>query len=167
MPTSQPYQREGAPKFANSWRCDTCGRPIEDGHGFLAFRNTHSGGLPDWSDRDEREFNAQFRAAESALTAHNGKAISLAELAKLPQRPARCRIAAYHRRCDQLPDEQAVWVPVERCRDLDLLDWIGHLLTKPWFGAEEAQELIHRYRQGVTAGPSHAQTVRADQSAAV
>ena len=23
MPTSQPYQREGAPKFANSWRCDT------------------------------------------------------------------------------------------------------------------------------------------------
>lgn len=162
--TAISQERASTPQRANTWRCDRCGRPIADGHGYISFTNPFTGAYPDWTDADERRFAAEYRAADEALTARQGKAVSLAELAKLPQHPGRCRMQAYHRKCDPLPDHECYWIKVEECRGLEVLDWIAHLLTKVWFGATETKQFIRKYREGISAADaaSPVQVVRAD-----
>lgn len=162
-----PKERESAPGRADSWACDRCGRPIADGHGYITFTNPYTGAYPDWTDADERRFNAEYRAADEALSAKPGQARTLTELMALPQHPGRCRMEAYHRKCDPLPDHECYWIKVEECRGLDVLDWVGHLLTKVWFGATEAKQFIRKYREGISAAEAESpvRVVRADGAA--
>jgi len=150
-PKTHPGERASAPQRAFTWRCDRCAKPILDGHGFVSFRNPWTGGYPDFTDAEQRRYNEEYLKADAALTAREGKSFTLAELERFPQYPHRVRMEAVHRRCNPLPDDPCYWVPVEKIRDLaDVLDWVAHLLEKPWFAADEAKALIRKYQRGTS-----------------
>ncbi len=60
-----------------------------------------------------------------------------------------CLIIAHHRRCDPNPNRDAYWIRVERARGAEVLDWIEHLLDKPWFTSANARAFIRRYQDGL------------------
>jgi len=145
-----PPQAGGAPARAWSWRCDACGRAIQDRQGYVQFVDPVTGGHPHFSGADEREvFETYWKAWDAAETVPG--VISAAALCALPEPPPRAKVQAYHRACDPHPDRDSYWVGVERLRGTDVLDWCAHLAEKEWFGRAELCAFVRRYQWGLCA----------------
>jgi hypothetical protein len=146
-----------APAHAWTWRCDACGRAIQDTHGYVQFVDPKTGGYPQWGEADERQFHEAYWAYEDKIAAQQADNVtgaparwalySAADLIGLPE-VERAKIQAYHRACDPHPDRDSYWVGVERIRGKDLLDWCAHLCEKEFFGRAEMMTLIRRYQWG-------------------
>src|SRR5712664_2891479 len=125
--STHPHARTSAPMNSWQWRCDVCGRPIADGHGYIELIDPKTGNYPRWNDRDEREYLRALYAWEDKHTAPSGVTMfTSADFADMPQ-PRRCDIVAYHRRCDPRPNRDAYWFDVDRARGNEMLDWVAHL----------------------------------------
>ncbi len=138
-----------APAHAWSWRCDVCGLAILDGHGYLQFVDPTTGGYPQWSELDERAYHERYWADFDRQKSSDGW-VRVSDLS-LPKPPSRCRIQAYHRRCDPNPERSVYWVDVARLRGNEVLHWCEHLAEKKWFGRAELVAFIRRYQTGSCA----------------
>lgn len=106
------------------WRCEACGRPIDDGAGALLIR---------YSDRHRL---AEYRAT------HEGQTIWTAdELAEIPIVPWH----ALHDACDEPEIDAAYVISIETVRTPErLLERTAHLLGKPWIQDTDWSAVIHR-----------------------
>jgi hypothetical protein len=159
-----PTGRGGAPSNAWTWRCDACGRPILDGHGYVQFVDPTTGGYPQWTEEDERKFHESVWAAEDRVAARQADAtgrpprwslFTIADLDTLPE-VHRAKLQVYHRACDPEGERDSYWIGVERVRGKDLLDRCAHLCEKVWFGRAELMDLVRRHQWGICAADRRA-----------
>jgi hypothetical protein len=105
-----------------TWRCQSCGEPIDAGEGFLclpyAERRRYQGELGAWKERHPRGTDGPD---------------GWIDLSALLAMPEHAKWGAWHLRCDPEPDESFYFIAVERIRSpWDVLHWTGHLLGKQW-----------------------------------
>ncbi len=140
--------RSSSPQNACTWRCDRCGRPIADGHGYIEFVDPE-GGYPKWTLARDYGAEDADRLWEAKHALPSGGVTFRAD--DVPETPIRADVVAYHKRCDPHPDQDSYWFEVERARTArDVLDWIVHLTEKIWFGRREAKAFADKFLLGLS-----------------
>lgn len=113
------------------WRCEKCGEPVEDDHGYLEIS---SGAIHTY-----RALKAEWE--DKYLPKEGLKFYSLADLQYHPKAP---RWMCWHATCDPDPDSSSFyWIGVERLRTTEmLLSFTAHLMGKNWIQETDWDDVI-------------------------
>lgn len=119
-----------------AWLCRACGRPIEDGTGYLhvdhLLVSQRESAREDWERKGRDDFGLSFADFIRDV-------------------PDEVPWEAHHAACDPDPDSGDYWIEIHRVRTHGhLLNWTAHLMEKSWLMDTNWDELI-RHMSGVDA----------------
>lgn len=106
------------------WNCQTCGKLIKPGMGYLWLHTEELKAAIAWGEEQEKERSKERRpgAPWKVICADD-----------IPE-PVIARWKVQHAKCDTQPDEECYWIPVERMTTaVDVLERTVHLMEKTWF----------------------------------
>ncbi|GAB2891361.1 hypothetical protein [Streptomyces mayteni] len=118
--------------------CDECGKPIDDGTGFL------------WVDHSEvNQTERAIRERESARTGPDGG--QAFDINAFMEMPASVRWQSHHHVCNPKPDASSYGIAAEKIRTWrQLLEWTSHLMGKVWLSRTDWEHVLLGVHNGTT-----------------